>query len=45
VILRGVERGKARVLVGQNARVVDVVTRLLGRAYQRLLPAAKRHQK
>jgi len=36
VILRGVERGKARVLVGTDARVVDVVTRVLGPAYQRL---------
>ncbi|GAF46481.1 SDR family NAD(P)-dependent oxidoreductase [Rhodococcus wratislaviensis] len=45
VILRGVERGKARVLVGPDARVVDVVTRMLGPAYQRLLPAATRLQK
>ncbi|MDH6283793.1 SDR family NAD(P)-dependent oxidoreductase [Prescottella agglutinans] len=42
VILRGVERGRARVLVGPDARVVDAVTRLLGLAYQWLLPAAKR---
>jgi short-subunit dehydrogenase len=42
VILRGVERGRARVLVGPDARVVDAVTRLLGPAYQWLLPAAKR---
>ncbi|MFF2110266.1 SDR family NAD(P)-dependent oxidoreductase [Rhodococcus koreensis] len=45
VILRGVERGKTRVLVGPDARVVDVVTRVLGPAYQRLLPAATRLQK
>ncbi|MEU2005747.1 hypothetical protein ACH47B_30885 [Rhodococcus sp. NPDC019627] len=36
LFLRGVERGKARLLVGQDARVVDAVT------MQRLLPAAKR---
>lgn len=41
-ILRGVERGRPRVLVGPDARVVDVVTRVLGPAYQWLLPAAKR---
>lgn len=45
VILRGVERGKARVLVGPDARVVDVVTRVLGPAYQRVLPAAMRLQR
>lgn len=44
LILRGVERGRSRVLVGSDARVVDVVTRLLGPAYQRLLPAFMRHQ-
>ncbi|OQQ30256.1 acetoin dehydrogenase [Prescottella equi] len=41
-ILRGVERGRPRVLVGPDARVVDVVTRILGPGYQWLLPAAKR---
>jgi len=44
VILRGVERGRPRVLVGADARVVDIVTRVLGPAYQRLLPAAKSRQ-
>lgn len=41
-ILRGVERGRPRVLVGPDARVVDVATRVLGPAYQWLLPAAMR---
>ncbi|QKT13650.1 SDR family NAD(P)-dependent oxidoreductase [Rhodococcus sp. W8901] len=41
-ILRGVEQGRARVLVGPDAKVVDAVTRILGPAYQWLLPAAKR---
>jgi short-subunit dehydrogenase len=36
VILRGVERGKARILVGADAYALDVMTRLLGPAYQRL---------
>jgi NAD(P)-dependent dehydrogenase (short-subunit alcohol dehydrogenase family) len=35
IILRGVERDRARVLVGTDARVLDALVRLLGSAYQR----------
>lgn len=41
-ILRGVERGSARVLVGADARVVDVLTRILGSRYLAILPALNR---
>lgn len=36
-ILRGVQRNESRVLVGPDARVVDIMARLLGAGYQRLL--------
>jgi NADP-dependent 3-hydroxy acid dehydrogenase YdfG len=36
-ILSGVRRGRARVLVGNDARVLDLVVRVLGSAYQRPL--------
>jgi hypothetical protein len=36
VILRGVERGKARILVGVDAYLLDTMTRILGPAYQRI---------
>jgi hypothetical protein len=35
VILRGVERDRPRVLVGNDAKVLDALVRLLGSAYQR----------
>lgn len=35
VILTGVRRNRARVLVGNDAKVLDVLVRLLGSAYQR----------
>ena len=35
-ILRGAERGRARVLVGVDARVIDLLVRLGGSAYQRI---------
>jgi NAD(P)-dependent dehydrogenase (short-subunit alcohol dehydrogenase family) len=35
-ILRGVERGRARVLVGRDAAMIDAVVRLLGPRYQDL---------
>ncbi|MEC3975725.1 SDR family NAD(P)-dependent oxidoreductase [Amycolatopsis sp. H20-H5] len=37
-ILKGVERGSARILIGPDAYVIDAIPRLLGSAYQR--PAA-----
>lgn len=37
VILRGAARGKAKILVGPDAHVVDVVIRVLGAHYQRPL--------
>jgi NAD(P)-dependent dehydrogenase (short-subunit alcohol dehydrogenase family) len=36
IILRGVERGKARVLIGIDAYLLDTMTRVLGPAYQRV---------
>lgn len=35
VILTGVRRNRARVLVGNDAKVLDILVRLLGSAYQR----------
>ncbi|GAA3533517.1 short-chain type dehydrogenase/reductase [Aeromicrobium flavum] len=37
VILNGVEKGKARVLIGADARVIDLVARVAGPHYQRLV--------
>jgi hypothetical protein len=39
-ILRGVERGRPRVLVGLDARLLDVLVRLTGSGYQRITAAA-----
>jgi len=36
-ILHGVQRNESRVLVGPDARVLDIMARLLGAGYQRLL--------
>ncbi|BAH56097.1 SDR family NAD(P)-dependent oxidoreductase [Rhodococcus opacus] len=41
-ILRGVQRGSARVLIGADARAVDMVTRTLGARYLSILPALKK---
>jgi NAD(P)-dependent dehydrogenase (short-subunit alcohol dehydrogenase family) len=41
-ILRGVDRGKPRILIGPDAYVFDAVPRLLGARYQRLSAAAIR---
>ncbi|ULD38974.1 SDR family NAD(P)-dependent oxidoreductase [Rhodococcus qingshengii] len=38
VILHGVERGRGRVLVGRDARVADVLTRVASAGYQRIIP-------
>lgn len=43
VILRGVTRNQARVLIGLDAKVVDVVVRLLGASYQRPFAFAAKH--
>lgn len=40
VILRGARKGRPRVLVGADAKVLDVVQRLTGSGYQRLVAAA-----
>lgn len=42
IILRGVERGKARVLVGVDAKVLDFSVRQLGSRYQGVFAAAGR---
>ena len=43
-VLAGVARGRARILVGRDARAVALATRLTGTAYQRLLVAALRRE-
>ncbi len=40
VILRGVEKGHARILVGADAKALDALARLTGSGYQRLVAAA-----
>jgi NAD(P)-dependent dehydrogenase (short-subunit alcohol dehydrogenase family) len=42
VILRGARRGKARVLIGADAKALDVLQRLTGSGYQRLVALAAR---
>lgn len=39
IILRGVERGRSRILVGNDARLIDIVTRISSAGYQRILPS------
>ena len=39
IILDGVAKGKAKVLVGADAKIVDVVIRVTGSGYQRILTA------
>jgi NAD(P)-dependent dehydrogenase (short-subunit alcohol dehydrogenase family) len=39
VILRGVEKGHARILVGADAKVLDVLVRITGSGYQRIITA------
>jgi NAD(P)-dependent dehydrogenase (short-subunit alcohol dehydrogenase family) len=41
-ILRGVDRGKPRILIGPDAYVIDAVPRILGSGYQRISAAAIR---
>jgi short-subunit dehydrogenase len=43
-ILAGISDGRARILVGRDARAVALLTRLTGTAYQRLLVAALRRR-
>jgi short-subunit dehydrogenase len=43
VILRGARRGKARVLVGADAKALDVLQRLTGSGYQGLVARGSRH--
>ena len=38
IILQGVSKKKARVLVGKDARLIDIVSRLTGPGYQRIFP-------
>ncbi|MDD4868370.1 MAG: SDR family NAD(P)-dependent oxidoreductase [Mycobacterium sp.] len=40
IILDGVRKNRARVLVGGDAKVLDILVRLTGSGYQRLVPAA-----
>lgn len=42
VILRGVQRDKARILVGWDARAIEAMTRLLGPGYMRVVVAQSR---
>ncbi len=41
-ILRGARRGRARVLIGADARALDLLQRLTGSGYQRLVAAGAR---
>ena len=41
-ILRGVQRGARRVLIGADARAIDLLQRLTGSGYQALTVAAAR---
>jgi len=36
VILEGVSKNRARVLIGRDAKVLDLLVRVLGSGYQRL---------
>jgi len=36
-IIRGVERNSPKILIGIDARVIDLLPRVLGSAYQRLI--------
>jgi short-subunit dehydrogenase len=38
IILDGVRKNKARVLVGTDAKILDAIVRLTGSGYQRLFP-------
>jgi NAD(P)-dependent dehydrogenase (short-subunit alcohol dehydrogenase family) len=42
VILAGVEKNKARVLIGSDAKVLDALVRVTGSGYQRLVAAASK---
>jgi short-subunit dehydrogenase len=42
VILRGARRGRARVLVGADAKALDVLQRITGSGYQRVVTMAAR---
>lgn len=44
-ILAGVRRNESRVLVGSDARVVDIMARLLGSGYQRLVVRSVRRMR
>ena len=37
IILRGVRRGSPRILVGNDARALDLMVRVLGPAYQQVI--------
>jgi short-subunit dehydrogenase len=39
IILKGVQRNRVRVLIGPDTKVLDVLVRITGPSYQRLVPA------
>jgi hypothetical protein len=39
-IVKGVRKGRARVVIGWEAKALDVLVRILGPAYQRIIAAA-----
>ncbi|MBF6210317.1 SDR family NAD(P)-dependent oxidoreductase [Nocardia puris] len=43
-ILRGIRRDKAKILVGADARVIDLLPRLLGSGYQHVITAQMRRE-
>ncbi len=45
IIVRGVQRDQARILVGADARAIDLIQRLLGAGYQRIAARAAAAQR
>jgi hypothetical protein len=42
IILNGVRKNRARILVGPDIRLLDLLVRISGSAYQRLVPPVAR---
>ncbi|WP_431972314.1 SDR family NAD(P)-dependent oxidoreductase [Nocardia sp. bgisy134] len=44
IILRGIQKDKAKILVGADARVIDLLPRLFGSGYQRIITAQMKNE-
>ena len=42
MIIRGIEKNKRRVLIGRDARIVDLVARLFPGSYEKILGVEKK---